>query len=256
MNRSHEEFIESVARQAGEIIQQHYEKRARAKEKTSRIDVVTEADTAAEKIIIDRIKTTFPDHNIIAEESGYGTKQSTHTWVVDPLDGTKNFSVHIPIFGVAIALLESDTVVEAGIYLPVLNEFVYARKGHGTYMNGEKLHASTYATLADSVGIMNSWTTKAEKFKEMHNILSKAHRCMFTTTGSHAATGVYLCTGRADWVVSDGAALWDYAPIALILQEAGYTVTDKQGQQWKKETKSLVAANKDIHKQLIEAIQQ
>ena len=251
---SNRELIEKALKKAGAILKKQYTQNNKTTQKKHRLDLVTQTDKEAEEIIVKIIQAKHPNHEILGEESGKHAGDKNHAWIIDPLDGTRNYSVHIPIFGVMISYLENDEVIEAGSYIPLLDQLMYAKKGEGAFLNGEQVKANAYNELSKSVGIVNSWTAGNEKLQHMQKIQANAKELMFITTGSHAANAIYLCSGRADWMMSEGAAVWDYAAISLILKEAGFEVSDKTGKPWTTTSNSMLVANKQLHKKLLGVI--
>ena len=131
-----------AAQEAGETILKFSTKGYETEYKGRKNDYVTEADFAAEKLIIDSIKKSFPDHNIIAEESGEENNNSEYTWVIDPLDGTIAFMTGIPLFAVSIGLLKHNKPYLGVVNVPAIAHFFYAEKGQGAYLNGKKITVS------------------------------------------------------------------------------------------------------------------
>ena len=138
------QFIEDIVREAGERILPLFGKeRAQYQKSESRSDVVTKADLLAEEILISRIEEKFPEHGIISEERGRIRAESEHVWIMDPIDGTINFATNVPLWGVMLAFTHNKKVQQSAIFMPVMNEFVYAQRGGGAFLNGERISCST-----------------------------------------------------------------------------------------------------------------
>ena len=141
------EFIEEIAKGAGKILMDNFGKLKNIERKGVR-DIVTNVDKLSEKYIIEKIKERYPDHAVLGEESGK-SGGSDKLWIIDPLDGTKNYSIRNPFFNVAIAFSQKGEVTNAGVYLPFMDEFYYAEKGKGATMNNEPIKVSDVSELKD-----------------------------------------------------------------------------------------------------------
>ena len=141
------EFIEKTLRAAGDAVMKHFGHAAVAYTKEDASDLVTHADLQAEKIIVEAIRAAYPDHAIVSEEGLNEKKEGSLTWYVDPIDGTKNFASHIPLFGIMMACADGGTVTHGGIYLPITGELIYAEIGKGAWMGSRRLYASTAPDL-------------------------------------------------------------------------------------------------------------
>ena len=136
----------ATAREAGAVLRDYYRNGVTVKYK-GEIDLVTEADHASEALILNRIRSAYPDCAILSEESGASANKSSAIWIADPLDGTTNFAHGLPIFCVTLALVV-DGVIEVGVtYDPIYNELYTAQRGQGAYLNGERLHVSAVPAL-------------------------------------------------------------------------------------------------------------
>jgi len=140
------EILKQALKNAREILLSHHGKQVKTERKESIISVVTEADLAAEKCILETLNKTPGKFNIITEESGHVDQGSEYTWVVDPLDGTSNFAAVLPWFGVIIALFHKNIPVLGGMYLPLSDELFLTEQGKGAWKNGETLKASASQT--------------------------------------------------------------------------------------------------------------
>ncbi|MFA6307493.1 MAG: inositol monophosphatase family protein [Patescibacteria group bacterium] len=209
---------------------------------------VTWCDKQSETIIFKILKKYFPDYAILSEESGRQDKPSDYTWIIDPLDGTTNFTIHHSMFAVAIALLYKNEIVLGVIYDPILDEMYYASKGAGAFKNNQALQLSDTTTLQDSVitychGSGKAHTKKAYKlYKRFHDI---CHHCRhFGVTSLELAM---IAGGKTEAHLISGAKLWDVAAGIMIIKEAGGIVTDWQNKNWHIKSKTILAANKKIH---------
>lgn len=214
--------------------------------------LVTDADIAAEKVIIDTIKKEFPDHKIISEEMGKSGKDSEYTWIIDPLDGTHNFSFGVPIWGTMIALMRKDEVVLSVINLPTFNALCVAQKGKGSYVNGKKVHVSKRNNLPKSKVYFSGLNRYAEPSirKIFTNTINVLHKELIVI-GSVAVGGVFVASGYMDGIVATHNQPWDTLPIAFAVEEAGGKVTDIKGKKHTIKSENCILSNGLIHDELI-----
>lgn len=253
------EFLEvakEAAREAGELIQSYLGKKHTENVKRNSSDFATEADLAAEKIIIDLITKHFPKHNIIAEENGQNHKGSEYTWVIDPLDGTVSFSTGIPTYCVSIALLYKNKPIVGVINHLALKELYWAVEEKGAFLNGEKIHVSDvsvleYAVMNFDCGHLDTRQDKYEKY--LFPLMNKVRYAY--SLGSAATSMAMVAKGALDGD-PNSAYIWDFAAAAIILTEAGGKVTDLEGKEpdWSKKRLDLVASNGLIHDAILEAL--
>ncbi|MBI4018843.1 MAG: inositol monophosphatase [Candidatus Aenigmarchaeota archaeon] len=241
------ELAIKAAKNAGKIIMKHYSKIDKLHYKSAR-DFATQADFDAEKSIISAIKKVFPAHAILAEESGE-SGSSDSKWIIDPLDGTHNFVVEVPLFGVGIALERKGQVVLSVIYLPCSKELYSAEKGKGAFLNGKRIFVSPrkenfMVTFGGFWGISDPFVRKrfdklAEKFHDD-----------FRIPGSAVVQLAWLASGKADGSLMLNEKPWDIAP-ALIVEEAGGVVTGINGEKWTPYLTHYVAATKMLHREIL-----
>ena len=207
-------------------------------------DFVTEADLAAERAIIEEIRRMHPDHGFLAEESGETGDQTTR-WIIDPLDGTKNFIMGIPHFAVSLAL-EINNVIEHGIvYDPLREELFTASRGGGAYLNDHRIRVGNRRALAGAM------LGTGFPFREKQHL--PAYLNMFSAlfddasdvrrAGSAALDLAYVAAGRLDGFWEIGLKPWDMAAGALLIQEAGGTCFDFSGRDGFLETGNIIAGN-------------
>lgn len=191
--------------------------------KLNQADIVTAADKASEAIIVESIANLYPDHSILAEESGEHNRESEFRWVIDPLDGTTNFSAGLPIFAISIALqLRGETIVGV-VYDPVTDELFTAVRGEGAYLNGRQIKVKGNHSLEKAVV---STGFPVDKAVNPDNNLDNASRVLplvrgFRRLGSAAMDICYVAAGCIDAFWELGLHAWDVAAGLLILEEAG-----------------------------------
>ena len=204
--------------------------------KTSEVDLVTEVDIACDKLIVDRIMKLFPEDHVLSEEQGYAENaniQAAHTWIIDPLDGTTNYSVGHPIFAVSIARWLEEEPVFGVVYVPMLDELFVAEKDKGAYGNGKRLKASNRSPLRESViatGFPYDRATAANNNSEnVALMISKVKGIRRLGAAAYdlclVAAGVY----DAYWELR--LSKWDLAAGMLMITEAGgyYEHLEQQG---------------------------
>lgn len=242
-----------AAREAGKILMDRYGK-VKARYKRDR-SLVTEADVASEARIKEILKEEFPDHSFLAEESGFEDNGSDHTWVIDPLDGTTNYSFMNPFFNVSIGLSRGNDPVLGVVYSPFQDELFHAVKGNGAYMNEERIHVSGVSNLEDSLVCFchapdrDSIERVGKLFTRLKLISDKTRQ-----VGAAALELSYVACGRAEVFFVLKHKPWDVAAGAVIVTEAGGTVTDINGKNFNLDSIDIVASNGLVHDRLLELL--
>ncbi len=250
-----EEFIQQITKKAGEAVLEKFGKIGAKYSKEDANDVVTEADLLSNDIIIDSIKKLYPDHGIISEETGEHQRDAEYCWIIDPLDGTLNFATKIPLFAVIVGLAKKGEMQMGAVYNPCTKELLFAQKGKGAFLNGEKIFCSQRKDWKDSLGIIGSRLTP-RNIKVISNVLEHARSvsCRIDAFGSFGVSTFYLASGRRDWQVLKRGLLWDVAAPALILQEAGCEVTNFKGQPWTMQDTEIAVSNTFLHPTLLQIV--
>ena len=225
--------------------------------KKGRIDLVTQADLASEAKIIETIHSRFPDHAILAEESGFGGGSGPVRWVIDPLDGTTNYTHGLPIFAISIAA-EADGETLAGVVLdPIGGELFSAITAQGATLNDHPIRVSQTRSVTDALlitGFPYEWGDQRGLIMERFSRCALASRGV-RRLGAAALDLCYLAAGRADAYWEGQLKPWDSAAGALIAREAGATVTDYGGNEHTGNTAELLASNGHIHAEMIALLQ-
>ncbi len=243
-------FAIQTARDAGAILADRLG-RAQVSNKGD-IDLVTEADLAAEKLIIERIRSHYPRHAILAEESGASEElnegKSEWKWIIDPLDGTTNYAHGYPCFCVSIGL-ERAGVVEVGvIYDPTRDELFAAERGQGATLNGRRIRVSDVADLNQAMlctGFPYNVRERPNFARDFANFTMEAQAVR--RDGSAAIDLAYLACGRFDGFWEDGLNAWDVAAGLLLIEEAGGQITDFNGRPIDIYEAKVLASNGLIH---------
>ena len=183
-------------------------------------DLVTDADTASEELIVARIRKAFPNATILAEESGLSERAQDETFVVDPIDGTTNFAHGYPMFCVSIAYQRNGATEAGAIYAPALGELFLARRGNGATLNGKKIRVSSTSDLAAALLCTGFSPTTYARNADVFDALYR--RCLGVRhDGSAALNLAFVAAGRFDGFWEYCLKPWDYAAGALLVEEAG-----------------------------------
>ena len=221
--------------------------------KKGRIDLVTEADTESEKAVIDVIRSCFPHHAILCEESGDLPGDQACQWIVDPLDGTTNFAHALPLFSTSIAFALNGAVTMGVVHNPVMGELFTAVEGQGAFLNGKQIHAANQNTLTDCLLVTGFPYNFKDYFEE---IISRFSRCLEASQGvrrlgSAALDLCYVACGRFDGYWEQNLKPWDTAAGQLIAKEAGARVTDFSNRPFDPWMKEIAVGNPAVHKELL-----
>jgi len=218
-----------IAREAGSLLANYFERRVTFELK-GEFDLVTEADRASERLVVERLRSRFPSHAIVAEEGGGHETSSDYRWFVDPLDGTTNFAHSFPMFNVTMGLERAGEMVAGVIYDPIRQEMFTAERGGGAWLNNRRIRVSTVKDLGDSLA-----STGFPSRKRHHNVnihfyyqLAMASHGV-RRTGSAAIDLAWVASGRLDFFWEFGLKPWDMAAGVLLVEEAGGGVSDMRG---------------------------
>jgi len=252
MDNAREAAIKA-ARSAGQLILQKMGNN-KIDQKGSFNNLVTDADKAAEVIILDILKKDFPGDEILAEESGAGGSKGTNRrWLIDPIDGTTNFAHSYPFFAVSIALEEAGKLQMGVVFNPVSNELFWAQTGKGAWLNDKQIKVSKISRLQESLlstGFSGNGSN-IERFKHLTSITHGVRR-----DGSAALDLCFIASGRTEGYWELKIAAWDVGAGILIIQEAGGQVTDMDGNKLVLTDGrfNIAASNGQIHKEFISTL--
>ena len=223
----------SALKKGGETLMEHLGLTTDATVKESISSVVTEADLASEKVILEILLSTVDPYNIITEETGYMDGGSDYTWVVDPLDGTSNFAAGLPWFGVIIALFHKELPILGGMYLPVSKDVYLTEIGKGSWKNGEAIQVTDSDGLTEQLVAysfdFSDAPGKTESEMEILKKLSKKVRNIRSTNS--LVDFCYTADGRMGATLNQTTKIWDIAVPWLMIREGGGRVTDIQGKE-------------------------
>ena len=246
------EFIIDLSRQAGEILKEGYGKVHQVHYKGP-IDLVTEIDHKSEELLVSLILSAFPEHTVIAEESGLTQGSMEDCWYIDPVDGTSNYSRGLPMFCVSIAFARHGKMSLAAIYDPLRDEAFYAEKGGGAFLNGTPIHVADTADLLTSMlvtGFPYDMEQEENNINNFVNMIKKAHTVR--RLGSAVLDQAYVAMGRLDGYWEAGVSAWDIAAGTLLIEEAGGLVTRINGEpDYMKPPYDILAANPVLHRKML-----
>lgn len=245
-----------AARAAGRVLTRYSDRIDAIKiESKKRNDFVSEVDRAAEEAIISAIRSAYPDHAILAEESG-AHEGNDYQWIIDPLDGTTNYLHGFPQYSISIALRFRNELANAVVYDPTRDELFHAARGQGAYLNDRRIRVTQQRSLDGALlgtGIPFRDLTHADAYFGMMRDLIK-DTAGVRRPGSAALDFAYIAAGRLDGFWELGLSPWDFAAGALLVTEAGGIVTDLAGGNSYLKTGNVIAAGPHLHRHLITAI--
>src|SRR5213082_1132953 len=207
-------------------------------------DFVTQVDHAAEEAIIDIVRKSYPEHGLLAEESGAAKPDAEVVWIIDPLDGTTNFIHGFPQYCVSIAVEHRGALAHAVVYDPVRNELFTASKGRGAFLNDRRIRVSKCLRLDDALvgtGFPFKELGRVDLYlRQLRSLMEKSSGVR--RAGAAALDLAYVACGRLDAFWELGLSPWDVAAGALLIQEAGGLVGDMKGDQTFLESGDIAAA--------------
>ncbi|KTC66115.1 inositol monophosphatase (plasmid) [Legionella adelaidensis] len=248
----------AAARQAGDLIVRHIDQIERVKVTAkSKEEYFSEVDIKAEQSIIHAIHKAYPDHGIIAEESGSYNEEAETVWIIDPLDGTTNFLHSFPYFAVSIAIRVKNRIEHGVVYDPVRHEAFTASRGYGARLNDRRIRVSKQTQLSAALlgtGFPIKNVQVAQRF--LPTLEALVGKCAgIRRTGAAALDLAYVASGRLDGFWELGLRPWDIAAGALLIQEAGGFISDTQGGENYIKNGDVVAGTPKVFKSLLQTLQ-
>ncbi len=246
------EYAVELAKRAGTVLLQGFKSLAFIKnESKDPRQLVTKFDLESDKIIIGGIKRKYPHHNIHSEEAGFINKGSYYTWIVDPLDGTGNFTKKNPFFSISIAIQYKKEIILGVVYAPALGELYSGEKGQGTFLNNNSISVSTThevnrSSIVSCEGSDKNITRYTILFRGIRPIVLDMRKL-----GSAAIESAWVACGRAEAYIVTKINPWDIAAGVILVEEAGGKVTDFKGRSWNFNRSDLIFSNGKIHEKLL-----
>lgn len=246
----------AAAVQAGKLLMERLRTEIAVGQKTSSVNLVTEMDVAAERLIVAWILEAFPDHTIVAEETRSDARRGSHTWIIDPLDGTTNYAHGFPVFAVSIGL-EIEGQLEWGVVCnPNLEELFTVRRGHGAYLGKKRLEVSKVATLDGSLLATGfPYDIRTSEHNNLDYFRAFALRTQAVRRAGSAALDLcYVAAGRFDGFWELKLSPWDCAAGYLMVREAGGRVTNFRGEEGTVYDGNVVATNGLVHDEMLQVL--
>lgn len=247
------DFAMETAKNAGDILMKHFGNISKIQTKSTKIDLVTNADIESETYIINNIKTNFPEHNIITEESEIKIGNSNFQWIIDPLDGTTNYTHNLPIFAVSIGLQFKSERKLGVVYNPAANKCFWAEKNNGSFLNNLPIKVASTRTLSESLLTTGfpyihdeSYDKCFNHFKELYDKTQGIRRL-----GAASLDFCFVAMGRFEGFWEYGLQPWDVCAGALILEESGGKISDWDGSKIPSSCSRILATNGYIHSEMI-----
>lgn len=269
MEKTYQSICQKIIFEAGKLLKENLGNAKICKRKKGQ-DICTDIDLTVEEMIVNNLKLSFPKYNIFSEEIGKINKNSRYTWLIDPLDGTKNFIRKLPIYDISIGLQKDDEIIFGMVYIPETSELFFAHKGKGSYMikglhekfveqeHIIKLGVSNTNELKNSFIHLELPTALTEnldnRIKDTCSLIKSIYR--IRSLGTSAIALCYLAIGAYEGYIdfSGTTKLVDVAAGSLIVKEAGGKVTDSNGNIFTPKSKHLIASNALIHQEILNKI--
>ena len=245
-------LIEATKAGAAELVR-FFDKEFQVSNKEGVNNLVTEADHASEAAIIKVITQHFPSHYILSEEAGELPQDSNYKWIIDPIDGTINFSKGIPLCCVSIGIEKDGKMILGAVYNPILNEFFIAEKGAGAFLNDKRIQVSTQTEVLKSCLVTGFPYTYLHTANGPLQVFERliTQGIPVRRLGSAAIDLCWVACGRFDGFYEHKLQAWDSAAGFLMVEEAGGKVTDFEGTYYSPYQPHLVATNGTIHEELL-----
>jgi len=247
--------MQSIAREAGSLLMDHFRRHVKIEYKGD-VDLVTIADRQSEALILERIRRHFPSHDVMGEEGARIETGSDYKWYVDPLDGTTNFAHGFPVFCVSLAVEFQSQRIAGVVYDPTRDELFAAEKGTGAHLNGQPIHVSSTARLAEclvATGFPSHKRHLNPNIYFYHQLTLRSHGVR--RAGSAALDLCNVAAGRFDGFWEFNLNPWDTAAGVLIVEEAGGRVTDFSGGPFQIASRETLASNGHVHDALLAEFQ-
>jgi myo-inositol-1(or 4)-monophosphatase len=240
-----------IAREAGALLDGYF-KRHIGFELKGAFDLVTEADRASEKLVVERLRAAYPRHGILAEEGSGHESPSEYRWYVDPLDGTTNFAHGYPVYNVTLALEKAGELILGVIFDPCRNELFSCEKGGGAFLNGVPIRVSRTGNVTDSLFSTGFPSRRRHLDVNIHFYYQLAMASHGVRRGGAAAIDMaYVACGRLDGFWEFGLSPWDMAAGKLLVAEAGGVCTDMKGAPHDLRGPHIMADNGIIHSEVL-----
>ena len=256
------EFVCDLALRAGEFQLSRYDRPGEIREKAPK-DIVTEVDLLCEDLMVSRIQESYPEDSILSEERGGEIAETGRTWLLDPVDGTANFARANPLFCACVSVLEDGEVVHAAVAAPRFGDLYHASRGGGAFRDFDggrseplevgKAESLEYAFVGADLSFTGVTGTTGGG-GGIGRIFDAAWQ--LRALGSAGIRGAWVAAGYLDVSIGTRNTVWDYAPTALLVSEAGGLATDLSGEPWALDSDGLISANPLLHAEILQILKE
>lgn len=246
-------YLKQIITEAGNLAKDYFLKGITFKTKANLGDLVTVADVAVSEFLTKKILDSYPLHQIHSEEVKDDINPGAEfEWIIDPIDGTRNFAKGIPMWCIMVAVYQNQEPLFAAVYNPVSNELFFARAGEGATLNGMPLKVNNVSSLDYGFGCFSRGlhTTHEENYRKMGRTINDKTTVWVHNFGTMLGA-CFVASGGADFFSINTGFDHDYAAPGLICKEAGALVTDSEGKPWQRSRRDIVIANSMLHPQII-----
>lgn len=247
--------MEGSARMAGDFLMQHFRRELSSVGlRSSAKEAITAYDKMADDLIIRGIRSVYPRHSLLTEESGFLSGDPDWLWIVDSLDGTGNFANWNPLFAVCIALMHKEELVLGAIYAPAIDEFYLAEKGKGAYVNQSKIQVSQVSVLSQSYLFYceGGERDRLRTGRLLGNVYPQVTD--IRKLGSAGLETAWVAAGKGEAYFTTSIEPWDVAPGVLLVAEGGGQVSDFEGNQWNVKKNDLLFSNGRVHPMMLDLL--
>lgn len=253
------DFLKEIIVQGGAIAKDYFLKGVSYKTKSHLGDLVTVADQEVSDFLIKKIQEKYPDHGIYSEEQkDILNPESDYLWMIDPIDGTRNFANAIPMWCSMVAIFYRKELIMSAVFNPLSDELFFAEKGKGASLNGMPIHVNNVDSFDFGYGAVVRGTHDMENPNAYQKEFARlsAQVAEGTTVWMHnfgtMLLSVYVATGAVDFYAANAGFDHDFAPVALICREAGALVTGIDGTDWVRGRRDFIVANPKLHPKVLE----
>ena len=248
------EVAKEAALTSGDFLRRRFRTKLRVSKKGP-IDFVTDIDVQSERLIVDAIEKRFPDHDILAEERGESSRKSPFRWIIDPLDGTTNYTHGFPAFVVSIAWEREGELEGAAVCDPMAGELFHATRGGGAFLNDKPMAVSSTSDLGVSL-LGTGFSYEAEALRRNLSLFGEfmVRAAGVRRTGAAARDLAYAACGRYDGVWELNLRPWDLAAGILLVREAGGKVTDFRGGPVGPHDAQILLSNGKVHQAMLDVL--
>jgi len=249
------EIVIEAAREGGRVLLEKFGRELRVEHK-GEVDLLTDADQAAEMAIVAVIRGTFPLHDVLAEEANHGRRDSQYRWIIDPLDGTTNYAHGLPWFAVSVALEIAGEIAMGAVFNPITMEMFFAERGKGAFLNELPIRVSTVDRLDRSLLATgfpyDRKTSRCNNYDHFLHFQQRAQACR--RAGAASLDLACVAAGRFDGYWEMKLKPWDVAAGKLLVEEAGGLISDFSSEKYSIYGMEILASNGRIHREMAEVL--